>query len=86
MAVGRCVVAGEEGLRRLIHSVLDSNSKSSDFSEDETESEKGNSDMVMNQLPKVATIIMSQILRNAYELRRTKSRVTGSGNKLTVIP
>jgi hypothetical protein len=38
------LVCDEEGLRKRIHSVLDSNSESSDFSEEETESEKGNSD------------------------------------------
>jgi hypothetical protein len=44
MAAQRYLTDGEEGLRKLIHSVLDSNSESSNFSKDETEPEKGNSD------------------------------------------
>jgi hypothetical protein len=43
MAAKRYLADNEEGLRKLIHNVLDSNLESGDFSEDETESEKGNS-------------------------------------------
>jgi hypothetical protein len=44
MAAKRYLADDEEGLRKLIHNVLDSNSESCDFFEDETESGKGNSD------------------------------------------